>query len=187
MDVFSLGILFYQMLTGELPFKGKGRRETFQQILDDTPPPPHRIHPAVPPELSDLGMDLLGKGRGRRIATADELITSIEAYLAGVGLTDYEPVLALYLADPKGNRDAVRREIVNGYLRVGKRAVERNERDRVFDLFRRVLYLTGVTVSGGHLSEEAQPTRKVILRERRFFWIWLGVVALVLAALFLVI
>jgi serine/threonine-protein kinase len=46
-DIFSLGVVFFQLLTGELPFKGKTLTELFYQITQATHPSPKEINPKV--------------------------------------------------------------------------------------------------------------------------------------------
>jgi eukaryotic-like serine/threonine-protein kinase len=183
MDLFSLGILFYLLLTGELPFKGKSRRETFELILNSAPPAPHELLKHVPPALSDLCLSMLGKGESPRLTNADEVILRIETYLESIGLGPYEAILKKYLTDPKGNRDEVKRELLNGYLRKGKKLVDRGERDRVFDLFRRVLAVTGVSSASSTGSDELNPTQLVSTGSMMRLWLLLCFLALVLAAI----
>ncbi|MFH1017790.1 MAG: serine/threonine-protein kinase [Pseudomonadota bacterium] len=182
MDVFSLGILFYQMMTGELPFKGTGRRETFRLILNRSPTPPETLVPEIPKAFSELCLRMLGCHRKKRITTADEVVRFTESCLAQGGLAEYEPVLGRFLRNPKETREEVLRELLNAYLKVGRRAVELKDRDRVFDLFRTVLTLTGVGISSP--SEEALPTRRVKWTQARPKMLWWLAIALGAAVLF---
>ncbi len=183
MDVFSLGILFYQMMTGELPYKGKSRRETFDLILHQHPVAPDAVLSEIPQALSELCMRMLGRSREKRLSTADEVIAAVEAYLAQAGLSEYEPILQSFLKDPRGNRDDVRRELLNAYLKVGRRAVELKDRNRVFDLFRTVLTLTGVGATSP--SEEALPTRRVRWNQVRPGALWWVIAAALIVTLLL--
>jgi serine/threonine protein kinase len=68
-DLFSLGIVFYEMLTGDLPFEDLG------EIVDPThfPPPPRQLRPSIPPALDDVVMRALAKEPSRRFQSASEM------------------------------------------------------------------------------------------------------------------
>jgi len=78
-DLFSLGSLLYEMLTGVSPFRGETATETLARICNFQPPPVSRIHPEVPRELSDLVDRLLGKAPDERPASAGEVVQCLAA------------------------------------------------------------------------------------------------------------
>src|SRR5262245_42675155 len=53
-DLFSFGSVLYRMCTGERPFKGTDVMSTLLSLAQDIPPPPVRLNPEVPAELSEL-------------------------------------------------------------------------------------------------------------------------------------
>ncbi len=73
-DLFSLGCLMYQLLTGRLPFGGPTVLATLQSVQNQSPTPPHQIKPDVPQHLSDLTMCLLEKQPANRPESAHQLI-----------------------------------------------------------------------------------------------------------------
>ncbi len=73
-DLFALGVLLYEMLSGERPFQGETRSELIAAILSKEPPPLSKIRSDVPRELSDLVSSLLAKEKGRRIGSAEEVL-----------------------------------------------------------------------------------------------------------------
>lgn len=80
-DIFSLGIVLYQLLTGERPFRGADRRATLQAIRDVQPEPPRRLNPAISKELSRICMRALAKPKTERYPTADEFASDLREYL----------------------------------------------------------------------------------------------------------
>jgi serine/threonine protein kinase/tetratricopeptide (TPR) repeat protein len=87
-DIFSLGVVFYEALTGHHPFKARGFVATSQRILQESPPPVRSFNPHVPPALEGLVGRMLAKAPGARIASASQLATE----LRGLNLQDLTPL-----------------------------------------------------------------------------------------------
>lgn len=77
-DVFSLGVLLYEMATGERPFKGDTSISVLSSILKDTPKPVTEIAPAVPKELARIVRRCLSKDPDDRYQSAADLRSDIE-------------------------------------------------------------------------------------------------------------
>ena len=71
-DVYSLGCILFQMLTGRVPFPGEGFGEVLVRHVREPPPLPSRLNPAVPPALEKIVLHALAKKPEFRFASMDE-------------------------------------------------------------------------------------------------------------------
>ncbi|HET7040972.1 MAG TPA: serine/threonine-protein kinase, partial [Gemmatimonadales bacterium] len=78
-DLFSLGVLLYELFTGSSPFLAASGRETVRRILGETPHPASELNPEIPMELSDLIHDLLEKDPVLRPGSAREVADRLRA------------------------------------------------------------------------------------------------------------
>ncbi len=84
-DVYGVGILLWEMLTGVRLFLGKNDQETLRRVYHAQVPPPRTVRPDLHPELEGIVMRALAKEVGDRYATAEEMQEDLTAYLYGVG------------------------------------------------------------------------------------------------------
>jgi tRNA A-37 threonylcarbamoyl transferase component Bud32 len=101
-DVFSTGVVAYELMGGQRPFGGESYSTVLRSILTVEPPDVTRFNPLVPEELSRVVRGTLQKDVSKRVATITSLREALEDVIEQMGLLRGRDLLREYVADPDG-------------------------------------------------------------------------------------
>lgn len=93
-DIFSLGVVFYQLLTGKRPFKGESRSELLEQIISVEVRPPRQLEDTIPRELDRICLKALSKRASERYSAARDLAEDLRQYLAEASIQEHATPLS---------------------------------------------------------------------------------------------
>jgi serine/threonine-protein kinase len=86
-DLYSVGVVLYEMLTGRVPFTGDSAVAIAMKHVQETPVPPRQIVPTIPPELESVVQRAMAKDPARRYHSADEMGMDLDRVRKGLGVT----------------------------------------------------------------------------------------------------
>jgi serine/threonine-protein kinase len=143
-DLFSLGTVFYRMLTGTLPFRGSNPSVVLKNIIDGVYDDPLERVPSLSPVMAAITCRLLARDPADRYASAAEVLTELDAFLRSVKIDPESPgewALTKYLEAPEAYEEKLRPYLVLALVERGKAEVARGETARALKTFNRVLAL----------------------------------------------
>ena len=91
-DIFSLGVVFYELLTGRRPFRADSREELLEQITSAEARPPRQSDDTIPKELERICLKALAKRASERYTTAKDMADDLRHFLAGASAEEKSTV-----------------------------------------------------------------------------------------------
>ena len=143
-DIWSLGIVMYELLTNSMPFGGDEMNETFAQILEKDPQPMRQIVHGVPEGLERIVMRCLSKNRENRFADVAELARALVVYGSGTWMQSADRVHATLV---RGHEEALSGPRLKGNSHSLDRAVIPSSPGRRIDSMQPELTGTASTVA----------------------------------------
>jgi serine/threonine protein kinase len=93
-DVYSMGVILYQILTGRIPFTGGSVMEVYEKILEGHPVPPRTVNGGIPHDIEVICLKAMAKQPHRRYPTAQAFADDLGRFRLG------EPILARPASPP---------------------------------------------------------------------------------------
>ena len=127
-DIYSAGVVLYEMLTSRLPFEGSDPVSVAIQHFSAVPLTPRELNPEIPEALEQICMKAMAPDRNKRYTTADEMLSDLEAFRKDPNLSfDYT---VADLQDPKKGEDEPTQYLPNVAVTRGKNS---RRAERIFD------------------------------------------------------
>lgn len=126
-DVFSLGVLFYECLVGQLPFAGKNPAQVLRNVLEGNFQPPDVLQPRVGPRWSRLVSKALQREPEQRYETIAAFVEAIRGELKRLGFENPRREVNDYLADPAAYRAQFGDRIVTRLREAAQAARQRRD------------------------------------------------------------
>jgi serine/threonine protein kinase len=117
MDVWSVGVLLYRIITGEFPFQGENVPAILFQIVQTKESPIQDHFPAMPPDLADIINGCLIKDRAKRLSNLSPLIESLQNYFYELGIKDTAEQIRRYVSNPSSSARALSQQLLEYHQR----------------------------------------------------------------------
>jgi tRNA A-37 threonylcarbamoyl transferase component Bud32 len=138
-DVFSVGIMLYQLATGALPFSGRNPHEVLKRIAEGKFADPRTLNRLISDRLAKIIARALARKPEERYPTVAALLDDLSGFVGDAGLTSTREELRGFFSDPGGYTTAVVPRMVEALVKSGKREREARRTARALELWNRAL------------------------------------------------
>ena len=138
-DVFSVGVMLYQMATGSLPFPGKNPHEVLRKVSEGKFADPRTVNRLVSDQLARVIAKAMARKPEDRYATLSAMLDDLRAYTADAGLTATRDELRDYLTEPDNYETDLVARVVSALVSSGLREQAANRRARALEVWNRAL------------------------------------------------
>jgi serine/threonine protein kinase len=166
-DLYALGIILYQLLSGQLPFNGETPYAVIAAHLQEPPPALHQINPAIPPKVDTVVQQALAKKREDRFRSAQAIVQALSAAVYAVDATGIDTSNAPTLLPSKPGRGKSPAQPGSSFSEAGS-LTQQQAGTQLFEERKLVSILYAEVTEAATLEETLDPEDMRALMERYY-------------------